>query len=71
MNDDDSFSFNHGFTANLAKIKIQTIANKVETPEERKETEAKVEAARSTLCDVSSGAAWRGRRVVCLIKFRF
>ncbi|GJN87607.1 hypothetical protein Rhopal_000562-T1 [Rhodotorula paludigena] len=48
----DQFSFNHLFTAPLAKIRIQTIAAKVETDAERKETELKVDEARNTQCDV-------------------
>jgi len=34
----DSFSFNNDFTASLTRIKISTIASKVETTEERKAT---------------------------------
>lgn len=48
----DEFSFNLGFTAPLAKIKIQTVAAKVETDAERRETEGKVDEARNTQCDV-------------------
>lgn len=42
----DSFSFNYEFTAPLQRIKIQTIASKAETTEERRETEEKVEEER-------------------------
>ncbi|GAA6055941.1 hypothetical protein JCM3770_005606 [Rhodotorula araucariae] len=49
--DSDEFSFNAAFTAPLAKIRIQTVAAKVETDAERKETENKVDEARNTQCD--------------------
>lgn len=42
----DSFSFNHDFSAPLQKIKISTIASKVETVEERKETRDRVDEER-------------------------
>ncbi|TKA58299.1 hypothetical protein B0A53_00036 [Rhodotorula sp. CCFEE 5036] len=51
ISESDYFSFNSGFTAPLAKIRIQTIAAKVETDAERRETELKVEEARNTQCD--------------------
>ncbi|BGP38828.1 hypothetical protein JCM10449v2_002766 [Rhodotorula kratochvilovae] len=47
----DEFSFNAAFTAPLAKIRIQTVAAKVETEAERRETENKVDEARNTQCD--------------------
>lgn len=48
----DEFSFNLSFTAPLAKIRIQTVAAKVETDAEWRETEGKVDEARNTQCDV-------------------
>ncbi|GAA5912517.1 hypothetical protein JCM6882_004789, partial [Rhodosporidiobolus microsporus] len=51
VNDADAFSFNSAFTCPLAKIKIATIAAKVETDSERRETEIKVDEARNTQCD--------------------
>ncbi|THH15832.1 hypothetical protein EW146_g4703 [Bondarzewia mesenterica] len=42
----DSFSFNHDFSSNLQKIKISTVASKVESGEERKETRDRVEEER-------------------------
>ncbi|GAA5835767.1 hypothetical protein JCM11251_007420 [Rhodosporidiobolus azoricus] len=47
----DHFSFNNAFTCPLAKIKIATVAAKVESDQERRETESKVEEARNTQCD--------------------
>ncbi|BGP14809.1 hypothetical protein JCM10213v2_002764 [Rhodosporidiobolus nylandii] len=51
INDSDAFSFNAAFTSPLAKIKIATVAAKVETDQERRETEIKVDEARNTQCD--------------------
>ncbi|KAM0788414.1 hypothetical protein ACM66B_001551 [Microbotryomycetes sp. NB124-2] len=60
----DSFSFNSGFVSNMQKIKIQTIANKVETPEERRETEEKLEAERGTLCDACIVRVMKDRKTL-------
>ncbi|EIW72022.1 hypothetical protein TREMEDRAFT_70610 [Tremella mesenterica DSM 1558] len=38
----DVFSFNEGFTSNLARIKIMQVANKVESNKEREETQEQV-----------------------------
>ncbi|KAL5634878.1 hypothetical protein ACGC1H_002788 [Rhizoctonia solani] len=46
VNTTDSFAFNYDFTAPLQRIKIQTIASKAESTEERRETEEKVEEER-------------------------
>lgn len=54
VDDTDSFLYNSAFTAPLAKIKIQTVASKVESADERRETEEKVEEMRNTQCDVGS-----------------
>lgn len=43
---DDVFSFNEDFTCNLARIKIQALASKVETEGERKHTQDKVDEER-------------------------
>ncbi|TIB01117.1 hypothetical protein E3P96_02482 [Wallemia ichthyophaga] len=47
----DSFRVNLNFSSPLAKIKIATIANRVETSEERKETDEKVEEERKHQTD--------------------
>ncbi|GBB95576.1 hypothetical protein RclHR1_02570010 [Rhizophagus clarus] len=46
INAGDQFYFNNDFTAPLQRIKIQTVASKVESEGERKETREKVEEAR-------------------------
>ncbi len=53
VDETDSFSFNSAFTCPMAKIKIQTVAVRVETSDERKETEDKVDEARNTQCDAA------------------
>lgn len=54
VNETDKFYFNDAFTSPLAKIKIQQIANRVETSEEGKETRLKVEEDRKYLAQVST-----------------
>ena len=49
----DSFSFNSGFTSPLLRIKIATLASKVESNEERKETQDRIEEERKQQADVS------------------
>lgn len=46
VNESDRFTFNEGFSCPLARIKIATVAARVETPAERKETNEKVEEER-------------------------
>ncbi|CDH58031.1 cullin-domain-containing protein [Lichtheimia corymbifera JMRC:FSU:9682] len=46
VNPGDKFIFNDAFTANLARIKIQTVANRVESEGERKHTQDKVDEER-------------------------
>jgi cullin 3 len=58
----DSFSFNVDFTTNLTRIRISSIARKVESQEERKETTERIEEGRKHQTDVSFHAhmsAWR------------
>ena len=52
VNPDDSFSFNADFSSPLQKIKISTIAARVESGEERKETQDRVEEERRYQTDV-------------------
>lgn len=49
----DSFAFNDGFTCPLAKIKIATVVNRVETGEERSETVERNDEERRHLAEVS------------------
>ncbi|GBE88007.1 Cullin-domain-containing protein [Sparassis latifolia] len=46
VNLDDSFSFNADFNAPLQKIKISTVASRVENSDERKETKDRIEEER-------------------------
>jgi len=52
VDSEDSFSFNSDFTTNAHKIKISTISMKVETEEENRETQAKIEEERLHHIDV-------------------
>jgi cullin 3 len=52
VNPDDSFSFNTDFSSPLQKIRISTVAARVETGEERKETQDRVEEERRYQTDV-------------------
>jgi len=49
----DGFSFNVGFTCPLARIKIAQVAARVETHEEKKETNIKLEEDRKNQVEVS------------------
>jgi cullin 3 len=52
VNPEDSFSFNADFSSPLQKIKISTVAARVESGEERKETQDRVEEERRYQTDV-------------------
>lgn len=52
VNMDDSFSFNADFSSPSQKIKISTVAARVESGEERKETQDRVEEERRYQTDV-------------------
>jgi cullin 3 len=53
VNSDDSFSFNADFSAPLQKIKISTVAARIETGEERKETQDRIEEERRHQTEVN------------------
>lgn len=53
----DSFSFNIDFSAPLQKIKISTIASRVENPEERKETKDRIDEERRHQTEVRASNA--------------
>ena len=52
VNREDSFSFNNSFTSSLQKIKISTVAARIESGEERRETQDRVEEERRFQTDV-------------------
>lgn len=56
VNPTDTFSFNADFSAPLQKIKISTIASRVENTEERKETKDRVEEDRKHQTEVTVSA---------------
>lgn len=52
MDPEDSFSFNEDFSSSLQRIKISTIATKVENNDQRKETRDKVDEERKFQTEV-------------------
>ena len=66
VNPTDSFSFNSDFSAPLQKIKISTVAARVESTDERKETKDRVEEERRHQTEVSrTGCAAGGQGCSC------
>jgi len=61
---DDSFSFNHEFTCPMQRIKISTIASKVENTEQRKETMEKVDEERKHQVDACIVRIMKDRKVL-------
>ena len=62
--DTDSFKFNAGFTDKLSRIKIQSIASKVETALELKETQEKVEDARKHMAEAAIVRIMKNRKTL-------
>ncbi|KDE04922.1 hypothetical protein MVLG_04678 [Microbotryum lychnidis-dioicae p1A1 Lamole] len=62
VGDKDEFSFNADFTSPMAKIKVQLVISKVETPEERRDTDDKVEEARNIQCEAAIVRIMKGRK---------
>jgi len=60
----DSFSINADFTAKLARIKISTIANKVESQEEQKETNERIEEERKHQTDACIVRVMKDRKTL-------
>lgn len=54
VGDSDRFNFNFNFTCPLARIKINQVAARVESQEEKKETNVKLEEDRKNQVEVSS-----------------
>ncbi|GAA5916504.1 cullin family protein [Sporobolomyces salmoneus] len=64
INETDSFSYNSSFSAPINKIKIQTVVNKIETAEERQETDSKVEEGRNTQCEACIVRVMKDRKTL-------
>ncbi|KAK3829359.1 MAG: Cullin [Benniella sp.] len=62
--DTDLFKFNAGFTDKLSRIKIQSIASKVETALELKETQEKVEDARKHMAEAAIVRIMKNRKTL-------
>jgi cullin 3 len=60
----DEFSFNSDFTSNMARIKIQALANKVETDGERKNTQDKVDEERKHQIEASIVRIMKDRKIM-------
>lgn len=52
INDTDRFAFNAAFTSPMSRIKILTVTNKVETGDEAKETQDRVDEDRRLMTEV-------------------
>jgi len=61
---DDSFSFNHDFTCNMARIKIQALASRVENDGERKNTQDKVDEERKHQIEASVVRIMKDRKTM-------
>ncbi|KAF7731434.1 Cullin-3 [Apophysomyces ossiformis] len=64
VNPGDKFYFNKGFTSNMARIKIQTVASKVESEGERKYTESKVDEERKHQIEAAIVRIMKDRRLM-------
>lgn len=62
IEDTDQFMFNAGFSEKLMRIKIQTIASKVETVAELKETKEKVDDARNHMAEAAIVRVMKNRK---------
>jgi cullin 3 len=58
----DKFMFNHAFTAPQVRLKIQTIASRVETVEEAKETDSRVEMERAQVIEAAIVRTMKSRK---------
>lgn len=61
---DDTFTFNVDFTSNLARIKIQVLASKVESDGERKNTQDKVDEERKHQIEASIVRIMKDRKIM-------
>ncbi|KAG0037030.1 Cullin-3 [Podila clonocystis] len=62
IEDTDQFTFNAGFSEKLTRIKIQTVASKVETVAELKETKEKVDDARNHMAEAAIVRVMKNRK---------
>ncbi|GAN08649.1 cullin-domain-containing protein [Mucor ambiguus] len=62
--EDDSFSFNHNFSSNMARIKIQALASRVENDGERKNTQDKVDEERKHQIEASVVRIMKDRKTM-------
>ncbi|GJJ75721.1 cullin 3 [Entomortierella parvispora] len=62
INETDTFRFNAAFSEKLSRIKIQTVASKVETAVELKETHEKVEDSRKHMTEAAIVRVMKNRK---------
>jgi cullin 3 len=62
INDTDTFRFNAAFTDKLSRIKIQTVASKVETAVELRETQEKVDDSRKHMAEAAIVRVMKNRK---------
>ncbi|KAK4517733.1 ATP synthase d subunit [Mucor velutinosus] len=62
--EDDSFSFNDNFSSNMARIKIQALASRVENDGERKNTQDKVDEERKHQIEASVVRIMKDRKTM-------
>lgn len=62
VNNTDTFTFNSSFTCPLARFKIQQIAARVETPQQRQATSARIDEERTVLIEASIVRIMKNRK---------
>ncbi|KAF9113623.1 Cullin-3 [Mortierella sp. AM989] len=62
ISETDTFKFNSAFTEKLSRIKIQTVASRVESAAELKETQEKVEDARKHMAEAAIVRVMKNRK---------
>lgn len=60
----DRFSFNHAFTDKLVRIKVQTVASRVENAEETRETDTRLEAERAQVVEAALVRIMKSRKLL-------
>ncbi|KAF9163249.1 Cullin-3 [Actinomortierella ambigua] len=62
--DTDTFTFNRGFSEKMSRIKIQTVASKVENVVEQKDTQQRVEDARKHMAEAAIVRVMKSRKTL-------
>lgn len=67
IHDGDHFAFNANFSCPMSRIKILTVTNKVESGEEAKETQDRVEEDRRLMTEVRRALQAPGSSAGCIL----